>query len=85
MRLAMLPGLDGTGLLFDPLLAELPVALDPVVVRYPGDPEASLADLVDTAAESLSGGERWILVAESFSGPIAARLIVAIGTGLLQS
>lgn len=76
MRLALLPGLDGTGLLFDPLLAELPAQLDPLVVRYPEDPSASLSDLVDAAAKTLSDGGPWVLVAESFSGPIVGRLIV---------
>ena len=75
MRLALLPGLDGTGLLFDPLLAELPAELDPLVVRYPQDHEAAFTDYVAAAAQTLSGGETWVLVAESFSGPIVGKLI----------
>ncbi len=74
MRLALLPGLDGTGLLFDPLLAALPCEPAPLVVRYPRECAASLDAHVDAAAAALSGNENWIIVAESFSGPIAARL-----------
>lgn len=76
MRLALLPGLDGTGLLFDPLIAELPADLNPLVVRYPASSTASLTCHVDAAAEAMSGGERWLVLAESFSGPVAARLIL---------
>ena len=36
-HLVLLPGLDGTGSLFGPLLAHLPEHLVPVVVKYPTD------------------------------------------------
>ena len=74
MRLALLPGLDGTGLLFEPLLAALPGHLAPLVVQYPPESAGSLAAHVDAAAAALSGNDTWIIVAESFSGPVAARL-----------
>ena len=75
MRLALLPGLDGTGLLFEPLISALPPELDPFVVQYPRNRTNLITDHVDVAAAALSGGGTWLLVAESFSGPIAARMI----------
>lgn len=74
MRLALLPGLDGTGLLFEPLLAALPTRPAPLVVSYPSEDARSLATHVDAAVAALSGDESWVIVAESFSGPVAARL-----------
>ena len=37
LPLVLLPGLDGTGEQFEPLLRELPASLTPIVVRYPTD------------------------------------------------
>lgn len=37
LRLILLPGLDGSGVLFAPLLRHLPPDVEPVVVRYPPD------------------------------------------------
>ncbi len=76
MRLALLPGLDGTGLLFEPLISALPQGLQPLVVEYPQSCAGSFTDHVDTATAALSGGKRWLLLAESFSGPIAARVVI---------
>lgn len=75
MRLALLPGLDGTGLLFEPLISALPPVLNPLVVQYPRNSANSITEHVDAATAALSGGGRWLLVAESFSGPVAARMI----------
>ena len=37
MRLVLLPGMDGTGRLFGPLLAALPPGIDGEPVAYPRD------------------------------------------------
>lgn len=75
MRLALLPGLDGTGFPFDPLVACLSGGPPPLIVRYPRSCAGSLSDYVDLAGDALSTGDQWVIVAESFSGPIAARLL----------
>ena len=75
MRLALLPGLDGTGLLFGPLVASLSRERPPLIVQYPRSCVESLSDYVDLAADALSTGDRWLVLAESFSGPVAARLL----------
>ena len=74
----MLPGLDGTGRLFEPFLSILPPAIEPIVVDYPNNyfmpyeklEESVLArfpTLLDSTLPS-------ILIAESYSGPLAIRL-----------
>ena len=75
MRLALLPGLDGTGILFDPIVQCLSDDLSPLIVRYPATCGGPLSDYTDLAGDALSTGDRWLVVAESFSGPIAARLL----------
>jgi hypothetical protein len=42
----MLPGLDGTGLLFRPLIDVLPVTLKPIVINFPSDKKLGYEDLV---------------------------------------
>ena len=75
MRWVLLPGLDGTGKLFAPLLARLPVGVTPTVVAYPADRRLSLAQLADHVRAYLpTTGEPFLLLAESFSGPVALRI-----------
>jgi len=64
----LMPGFDGTGELFDPLVAALPPNYRPAVIRYRD--ERKLDDYVDTVSAALPD-EGAILVAESFSGPVA--------------
>jgi pimeloyl-ACP methyl ester carboxylesterase len=67
----LLPGLDGTGDLFAPFVAAAPTAVHAVVVRYPAN-EASLEALERHARDQLT--DPCIVIAESFSGLIGARL-----------
>lgn len=64
----LLPGLDGTGRLFAPLCSALSADAPPTVVRY--DTERSFEDYVETSLSALPSQE-CVLIAESFSGPIA--------------
>lgn len=70
MVLVLLPGLDGTGILFEPFLECLPQEIKTKVISYPVNKELSYADLVQYVKERLPE-EDFILLAESFSGPIA--------------
>lgn len=76
-----LPGLDGTGKLFEPILACVPVGVTPVVVRYPTDRSSDAHELVKLI-EAAFPPEDFILVAESFSGPLALRVAGAQPPGL---
>ena len=71
MKLILLPGLDGTGELFQPLLDELPEYIETLVISYPNDRLLTYKELTDLVTSSLPQDEKFILVAESFSGPIA--------------
>ena len=72
-HLVLLPGLDGTGSLFAPLLAHLPETLTPVVVKYPPDQVLYYEQLFPYIREVMPWNEPYILLAESFSGPLAIK------------
>ncbi len=83
--LVLLPGMDGTGDLFEPFLDALrgvAPALRPVVVRYPVDRWLDDAALVAAVREVLPVGEPFLLLGESFSGPIALSLAAERPAGL---
>jgi pimeloyl-ACP methyl ester carboxylesterase len=76
-HLVLLPGLDGTGSLFAPLLAHLPEGLIPVVVKYPPDKVLYYEQLYPYIREVMPWNEPYILLAESFSGPLAIKFAAA--------
>jgi pimeloyl-ACP methyl ester carboxylesterase len=78
----LLPGLDGSGRLFAPLLAAGPLAFRPEVVSYPPDEVLGHDELVALVRARLPRG-RFVLLAESFSGPIAIRLAAERPPGLV--
>jgi sigma-B regulation protein RsbQ len=73
MRWVLLPGFDGTGMLYAPFLQALPPEVAPVVLRYPTDRICSANELLGIVLSHLPENEPYILIAESFSGPIALR------------
>jgi len=75
-HLILLPGMDGTGELFAPLLAELPLTLPVTVVAYP-DRRASYAEHVAVARAELPRDRPFVLLGESFSGPVAVSVASA--------
>jgi pimeloyl-[acyl-carrier protein] methyl ester esterase len=70
--LTLLPGFDGTGELFGPLQAALGSEVVAKAIRY--EAEHSFEDYVDSVARILPR-ENAVLVAESFSGPVALSLL----------
>jgi pimeloyl-[acyl-carrier protein] methyl ester esterase len=70
-RVLLLPGLDGTGELFAPLYDILHHAVATSIVRY--ESERSFEEYVGTAARTMPASDT-VLVAESFSGPVALAL-----------
>lgn len=75
VMLVLLPGMDGTGTLFDPLLAVLPKTCQIKVIKYPTDASLTYEELERYVIERLPiGRSPLIVIAESFSGPIALRL-----------
>lgn len=73
-QLVLLPGLHGTLPLFEPLLDCLPPQWPVRVIEYPGDQRLGYDDLLTLIRDRLPRGEPFILLGESFSGPLAIRL-----------
>jgi pimeloyl-[acyl-carrier protein] methyl ester esterase len=82
LTLVLLPGMDGTGALFAPLVAALPPSLKVAVVRYPVSGSAGYAELEAVARASLPASGDFIILGESFSGPIAVSLAASCGPRL---
>jgi pimeloyl-ACP methyl ester carboxylesterase len=70
MKLVLLPGMDGTGDLFAPFIEALGDDIKVDVVRYPHEGGQSYAEFTARVLPSLPS-EPYVLLAESFSGPIA--------------
>ncbi len=70
MKLLLLPGMDGTGLLFRPLIAALPSHIEPIVHAY----DSQRCEDYDTLFAALPTiDEPYAVLGESFSGPLAIR------------
>lgn len=73
--LVLLPGMDGTGLLFGPLLTTLREVCPVTIVAYPTDTASqTYAGLQALAERDLPPDGPLVLLGESFSGPIAVAL-----------
>lgn len=78
----MLPGLDGTGLLFRPLIDALPAHIKPIVVTYPTDKILGYHDLLPVVIKALPKNEPYILLGESFGGPLSIMIAATKPQGL---
>jgi pimeloyl-[acyl-carrier protein] methyl ester esterase len=81
--LVLLPGMDGTGDMFRPLLDAFGSSLSSVVVSYPCTEPLRYAELVALVRESLPTNSPYVLLGESFSGPIAVTLAAERPDGLI--
>jgi pimeloyl-ACP methyl ester carboxylesterase len=66
--------MDGTGVLFRPLLAALGPGESASVLAYPGDQPLGYDALLSLVLRSLAAEKPFALVAESFSGPLALKV-----------
>lgn len=71
MSIVLLPGLDGTGELFEPLINCIPEEITPIVISYPRDRQCSYKDLKTIVMDALPRGTDFFILGESFSGPLA--------------
>lgn len=74
-KLVLLPGLDGTGLLFQPLLEQLGDACAVRVICYPPDQCQTVQTLAAQVREQVAFDSDTVLLAESFSGLVAMELL----------
>ena len=72
MKIVLLPGMDGTGKLFAPLLAVLS-GFDCDVIKLPGTGPQDYQSITERVMSKLPSRD-FILIAESFSGPIGLAL-----------
>lgn len=80
MRLVLLPGMNGSGALFGPLLDAL-AGIDCQVLSLPEQGPQDYNSLNETLYPQL-GGTPFVLLGESFSGPLAYQLALRQPTGL---
>jgi len=86
MKLVLLPGLDGTGELFAPFVQAIRAARDPgvetEVIVYPPDRAMGYAEHEAWARERLPRDGEFVLLAESFSGPVGIAIAASAPSNL---
>lgn len=80
--IVILPGMHGTGELFAEFIAALPRAVESIVVSYPPDRPLNYAELEKLVRASLPVERPYVLLGESFSGPIAVSIAASKPAGL---
>jgi len=73
LKLVLLPGMDGTGSLFADFVDALPKSFNAVTVRYPTEQCLSYSDLEDLVRAACPISGPFVLLAESFSTPLAIK------------
>ena len=81
-HLVLLPGLDGSGHLFDPLLSVLPPTFEASVVRFPVDRPISQSDILGCIRSVIPWDHPYVVVAESSAGPHALKFVEAQRQGI---
>jgi sigma-B regulation protein RsbQ len=81
--LVLLPGLDGTGDLFTNFVSVLPPHLDTEIVRYQANRFLSYAELFPFVMDAVPRTEPFVVLAESFSTPLAVKLAATRPSNLI--
>jgi pimeloyl-ACP methyl ester carboxylesterase len=80
--LVLLPGLDGTKILFRPFVEALPGWITPRIVEYDSSGPNDYEGLLPVVREACAGLEDHFVLGWSFSGPLAMRLAAECRAGL---
>jgi pimeloyl-[acyl-carrier protein] methyl ester esterase len=83
VAIVLLPGMDGTGAMFAGFASSLEEEHRPIIVSYPEDQPLGYRDLEALARTFVPTNEPFILLGESFSGPIAISLAASKPAGLI--
>ena len=83
VALVLLPGMDGTGLLFPDFITALGQDIEAIVVSYPQDKTLSYVELKKLVRSFLPVNKPYFILGESFSGPIAISIAATMPTGFL--
>jgi pimeloyl-ACP methyl ester carboxylesterase len=82
LTLILLPGMHGTGVLFEPFLQSLGGGQKVQVVEYPRQESLQYPELQSVLKSVLPVDEPFVLLAESFSGPVAFEYAASAGSQL---
>jgi pimeloyl-ACP methyl ester carboxylesterase len=74
LPIVLLPGLDGTALLRAPFAGQLGLSCPVQIIAYPDDPALDYAALERLVRSQLPAEGRFVVLGESFSGPLAIRI-----------
>jgi pimeloyl-[acyl-carrier protein] methyl ester esterase len=83
IALVLLPGMDGTGKLLAEFVSCLGSEIEPIIVSYPKTEALGYAELEEFAKAYLPNDRPFILLGESFSGPVAISLAASKPSGLV--
>src|SRR3981081_958267 len=81
-RLLVLPGMDGTGQLLQPFVEAIGARARCTICAYPTHTALDYDQLTKLVEQSVPRNEPWVILAESFSGPIAVKIAAANPRGL---
>lgn len=81
--LVLLPGLDGSGLLFQEFVAALGQSVNTLIVSYPPHSAWGYEELTPYVRRLLPTDRPYVLLGESFSGPIAINIASQGAPGLI--
>lgn len=82
LKIVLLPGMDGSGTFFAPFIEALGSEFETQVISYPCDQALNYAGLTQLVVASLPKDASYIVLGESFSGPIAVLIAAAKPAGL---
>jgi pimeloyl-ACP methyl ester carboxylesterase len=82
VTVVLLPGLDGTGRFFAPLVSALSPSHPTQIIAYPPAEPMDYGELERWVRDALPQHQPFLVVAESFSGPIAVALAASPPAGL---
>jgi pimeloyl-[acyl-carrier protein] methyl ester esterase len=83
VAIVLLPGMDGTGALFADFVSALGQDFLPIVISYPEDQELEYRELEQLVRTRLPNDQPYLLLGESFSGPIAMSIAASRPAGLI--
>jgi pimeloyl-ACP methyl ester carboxylesterase len=83
ITVVILPGMDGTGIELTDFVAALAPELEAIVVTYPNDRPMDYAGHEAVARTSLPIDRPFVLLGESYSGPIAISIAASAPRGLI--
>jgi len=81
--IVLLPGMDGTGTLSAEFVTALQPEVEALVVSYPNDPALGYTELERIARSWLPATRPFLILGESFSGPIAVSIAATQPPGLV--